>query len=196
MYRVGAELVPCREEWKQIVEAEAAAREETETQLKSILETETQLKSVLEEKGKQNTAMLARINKMEEDRNELHTRAQAAEEVCGGFQEEAEKSMEDYRKLAAQLQALTDENGKIRQERSKFFSELSKRTDDVVKKGKELKSKDVELKSKEEELKKKDVELAKVKEQCEEKLKAQEGATEAQVSVSVSLSDEFITHAL
>lgn len=172
-----------RVQLKHEVQTERTEREGTDTRLRAVLEAKEQVErekvQIAREKDevvKKNTAILAKIHKVEEDKNQLHTQVLETEEVLGGFKDEAEKTMEDYHKIAAQLQELTEENKKNIALKSKYFNELSRRTEEVKKKGGELESKDEELVRKDKELKDK-------MEQSEEKLKAQESVMQQQVRV-------------
>lgn len=146
------------------VEREKTARRGTETQLQQVLEEKEEVAREKEEVVRSNTAMLACINEAEQHKSQLQTKVLQAEEVCGGFKEEAEKTFDSYSKVCQELKRVKEEYETMRTTKDKIFNTLSIRTEEVKTKEKELATKDEELKQKDKESKDKLLALEKSKE--------------------------------
>lgn len=123
-------------------------KEELAKEKEQVLEEKDMLKKkneeVLVEKEmlkRRNEEHQAKIHNIEEDRNFLRTRVIDAEEACGGFKEEVEKTMEDYERLAIDLKRVTDENAAFQKRNGQLMNQLSVRTEEVKNKDKELQKK-------------------------------------------------------
>jgi uncharacterized phage infection (PIP) family protein YhgE len=166
----------CRQQLKREVDGK-------DTQLRVVLEekevierekevVEKEREQLVMEAQKKNTAMLAKIKEVEEDKDALKSRNQEVEEACGGFKEVAEKTMEDYYNLVEQLQAKVRELGEVKAKRDKYLNELSKRTAEVKEQEKALKAKVEELGGKDEEVKSKNSELEVLKKDHKDSMSA------------------------
>ena len=140
-----------REALEQVVASEKKAKLGTQMQLRIIQEEKEELakekEKMLEEKvmlKKENEHHQAKIHNIEKDRSFLRTRALDAEEACGGFKEEVEKTMEDFERLASELKKITEEKELLRKKHGHTMNQLSVRTEEVKNRDKELQKKVVE----------------------------------------------------
>lgn len=165
---------------------------DTEIRLETVLEEKEMLEREKEqiviekdEAVKKSTAMLAKIKLVEQNNNQLQTQVFEAEETCGEFKVEAEKTIDDYCKLSEQLKETETQLLDVRKEKDKYFNLLSKRGEEVRNKEKMLEEQSRELNNMEEQLRKKENDLVKQKAHYEgevDAIRRENAAMIAQVS--------------
>lgn len=147
-----------------------------------------------DEAVKKSTAMLAKIKLVEQNNNQLQTQVFEAEETCGEFKVEAEKTIDDYCKLSEQLKETETQLLDVRKEKDKYFNLLSKRGEEVRNKEKMLEEQSRELNNMEEQLRKKENDLVKQKAHYEgevDAIRRENAAMIAQVSWSIGFSPSY-----